>query len=211
MLIAIFAPLLTKLFGVELHQGNPVTELDQFNFPKYGPPDHGFTWKAPLGIAPNTADDLTAEWFYGARTSLFVATVSTVVATLIGVVVGLLAGFSRGWLDRVINFFIDVFLSLPFILVALAVAPILVGRFGQQPGKLVFWQFAVAADRAVAVRLDDPGPPRARRGPVAARARVRDGRPGDRGADAPHPVQGAAAQPDRADHRVDLARACRPS
>jgi peptide/nickel transport system permease protein len=141
VLIAVFAPLLTKLFGVELHGGNPVTDLDQFNFPAYGPPDHGFTWKAPLGIAPNTGDDLLAEWLYGARTSLFVATVSTVVATLIGVVVGLIAGFSRGWLDRIINFFIDVFLSLPFILVALALAPIIVGRFGQQPGKLVFWQF----------------------------------------------------------------------
>jgi len=141
VLIAVFAPLLTKLFGVELHEGNPVTDLDQFNFPAYGPPDHGFTWKAPLGIAPNTANDNLAEWFYGARTSLFVATVATVFSTLIGVVVGLLAGFSRGWLDRFINFIIDVFLSLPFILVALAVAPIIVIRFGQQPGRLVFWQF----------------------------------------------------------------------
>jgi peptide/nickel transport system permease protein len=37
---------------------------------------------------------------------------------------------------------IDVFLSLPFILVALAVAPIIVSRFGQDPDKLVVWQFA---------------------------------------------------------------------
>ena len=58
VLIAVFAPLLTKLFGVELNAGNPVTDLDQFNFPAYGPPDHGFTWKAPLGIEPNTGDDL---------------------------------------------------------------------------------------------------------------------------------------------------------
>ena len=122
VLIAVFAPAdLTKLFGVELHAGQPGhRQLDQFNFPLYGPPDHGFTWKAPLGIAPNTGDDNLAEWLYGARTSLIVATVATVVATLIGVVVGLLAGFSRGWLDRVITFVIDVFLSLPFILVALA-------------------------------------------------------------------------------------------
>ena len=141
VLIAVFAPWLTKLFGVELHAGNPVTDLDQFNFPAYGPPDHGFTWKAPLGIAPNTANDNLAEWFYGARTSLFVATVATVVSTLIGVVVGLIAGFSRGWVDRVVNFVIDVFLSLPFILVALAVAPIIVIRFGSQPGRLIFWQF----------------------------------------------------------------------
>jgi ABC-type dipeptide/oligopeptide/nickel transport system permease subunit len=141
VLIAVFAPLITKAFGVELHAGNPVEDLDQFNYPAYGPPDHGFTWKAPLGIAPNTGDDLLAEWLYGARTSLFVATVATVVSTVIGVVVGLLAGFSTGWLDRFINFMIDVFLSLPFILVALAVAPIIVSRFGQDPDKLVVWQF----------------------------------------------------------------------
>lgn len=141
VLVAVFAPLISKAFGVELHAGENVTQLDQFNFPAYGPPDHGFTWKAPLGIAPNTANDNLAEWLYGARTSLVVATVSTVVATLIGVVVGLMAGFSRGWLDRVINFFIDVFLSLPFILVALALAPIIVSRFGANADKLVFWQF----------------------------------------------------------------------
>ena len=68
VVIAALAPVLTKLFGVQLNAGNPVTDLDQFNFPAYGPPDHGFTWKAPLGIEPNTADDLLAEWFYGART-----------------------------------------------------------------------------------------------------------------------------------------------
>ena len=141
VLIAALAPLLTKLFGVQLNAGDPVTQLDPTNFPLYGPPDHGFTWKAPLGIAPNTADDNLAEWFYGARTSLTVATISTVASTVIGVVVGLVSGFSTGWLDRLINFFIDVFLSLPFILVALALAPIIVSRFSAQPQRLETYQF----------------------------------------------------------------------
>jgi ABC-type dipeptide/oligopeptide/nickel transport system permease subunit len=141
IILAVFAPLITKLFGVELQAGDPVRDLDSTNFPLFGPPDFGFTWKAPLGIAPNTGDDNLAQWLYGCRTSLFVATVSTIASTLIGVVVGLIAGFSRGWLDRIINFIVDVFLSLPFIMVALAVAPIIVGRFGQNPDKLVFWQF----------------------------------------------------------------------
>jgi ABC-type dipeptide/oligopeptide/nickel transport system permease subunit len=140
-LIAIFAPLLTKLFGVELDGGDPVTDTDAFNYPVIGPPDHGFTWKAPLGLAPNTGDDNLAEWFYGARTSLMVATVATVVATLLGVVIGLIAGFSRGWLDRVISYVIDCFLALPFILVALALAPIIVSRFGDQPDRLELVQF----------------------------------------------------------------------
>jgi peptide/nickel transport system permease protein len=140
VVIAVFAPLLTRLFGVEL-DGGTSEDTDQFSYPVIGPPDHGFTWDAPLGLAPRTGNDNLAEWFYGARTSLFVATVSTLVATMIGVAIGLVAGFSRGWLDKIINFFIDVFLSLPFLLVALALAPIIVSRFGERPEQLKFWQF----------------------------------------------------------------------
>ncbi len=141
ILIALFAPLLTQMFGVELDGGDPSDDLDQFNFPLIGPPDNGFTWEAPLGISPNEADDNLAQWLYGARTSLSIATVSTLAATLIGVVIGLLAGFSTGVLDKVVNFVIDVFLSLPFLLVALALAPIIVSRFGNSPEQLKFWQF----------------------------------------------------------------------
>ncbi|QNN52522.1 ABC transporter permease [Nocardioides mesophilus] len=140
-LIAIFAPLLTKMFGVEVDAGSPSKDLDQFNFPLIGPPDHGFTWEAPLGLAPNSGDDNLAEWFYGARTSLIVATVSTLAATFIGVAIGLVAGFSRGWVDKVVNFLIDVFLSLPFLIVALAISPIIVTRFGNKPQQLENWQF----------------------------------------------------------------------
>ena len=71
-------------------------------------------------------------------------------ATLIGVVSGLLAGFSRGWLDRFINFFIDVFLSLPFILVALALAPIIVSRFGQTARPARVLAVRLSADGALA-------------------------------------------------------------
>ena len=46
------------------------SDTDIFNFPVIGPPDHPFTWEAPLGLAPNTGDDNLAEWLYGARTSL---------------------------------------------------------------------------------------------------------------------------------------------
>ncbi len=139
-LIAILAPLLTRLFGVEVRTGDPSTDTDIFNFPVIGPPDHGFTWKAPLGLAPNTGDDNLAEWIYGARTSLMVATISTLVSTAIGISIGLVAGFSRGWLDRVISFIIDTFLSLPFLLMALALAPIITLRFANQPQALKYAQ-----------------------------------------------------------------------
>lgn len=141
VLIAILAPVLTHLFGVHLRDGDPSHDLDQFNYPVIGPPEHGFTWKAPLGIEPNTGNDLLAEWLYGARTSLEVATTTTVIATLLGVTIGLIAGFSRGWVDRVITFLTDFFLSLPFIMVALAVAPIVVQRYAQNASRLDKAQF----------------------------------------------------------------------
>ena len=140
ILIALFAPLLTQLFGVEVRAGDPSSDTDAFNFPVIGPPDNPFTWEAPLGLAPDTGDDNLAEWFYGARTSLMIASIATVVATIIGITVGLLAGFSRGWLDRFISFIIDVFLSLPFLVMALAVAPIIVIRFNEQPDVLKYAQ-----------------------------------------------------------------------
>ena len=40
-----------------------------------------------------------------------------------------MAGFSRGWADRVISFFTDLFLSFPYLLGMLALAPIVVSRF----------------------------------------------------------------------------------
>jgi len=140
VLIAIFAPLIARLFGVEVRQGDPSTDTDIFNFPVIGPPDHPFTWDAPLGLAPNTGDDNLAEWLYGARTSLMVATISTVIATIIGITIGLIAGFSRGWLDRIISFVIDVFLSLPFLLLMLSLAPIITVRFAEQPQTLKWAQ-----------------------------------------------------------------------
>ncbi|NYI77764.1 ABC transporter permease [Nocardioides panzhihuensis] len=136
ILIGIFAPLLCKLFGVEVRAGDPVTDTDSFNYPVIGPPNYGFTWEAPLGLEPNSGNDLLAEWFYGARTSLMVATIATVVSTVAGVVLGLIAGYSRGWGDRVVTFVTDLFLTLPFLLVAIAVSPMLVERWRENPAML---------------------------------------------------------------------------
>jgi ABC-type dipeptide/oligopeptide/nickel transport system permease subunit len=143
ILVAVFAPLISKAFGVE--EGiveNPSDVLDPTtSYGLEGPPFHGFTWDHPLGIAPSTGKDLLAEWLYGARTSLEVAFITAIAATVLGIVIGLLAGFSRGWLDRIISFVIDLFLSFPFILGALSLAPILINRWGQDAEKLDQAQF----------------------------------------------------------------------
>ena len=117
-----------------------VTATDYTGLPVVGPPLGDFTWDHPLGIAPGTAYDNLARLLLGLRTSLLIATVATIISTVVGVVIGLVAGFSRGWLDRIISFIIDVFLSFPFLLGALTVAPILVDRFGSNADTLAYAQ-----------------------------------------------------------------------
>ncbi|TIC85498.1 ABC transporter permease [Nocardioides sp. GY 10127] len=131
VLLAIFEGLLQKAFGVTAETQFPTQFLNLNGVPKaeFGPPYGTFVWSHPFGIAPTTAVDNLAYWLEGARNSLEIATLSTIVATVLGIVVGLLAGFMGGIVDRVLSFFTDFFLTLPFLLVALTIAPIVNERF----------------------------------------------------------------------------------
>jgi peptide/nickel transport system permease protein len=137
VLAAVLAPVISKIMHIyptaESLPYQPYNML-QFNgsqLPKKGPPDHGFWAAHPLGLAPATAVDNLSRLLYGLRTDLLIATTATVLSISIGVVLGLFAGFSRGWLDRIIMFVTDLFLSFPFLLGALAMAPIIVLHFGK--------------------------------------------------------------------------------
>jgi ABC-type dipeptide/oligopeptide/nickel transport system permease subunit len=135
VLLGIFAPVICNILNIYPTASTlPYQPYDLLDFsgsqlPVKGPPDHGFWPAHPLGIAPQTAVDNLAHLLYGLRTSLLVATIATVASIIVGVVLGLVAGFSHGWLDRIIMFVTDLFLSFPFILGALAMAPILVQHF----------------------------------------------------------------------------------
>ena len=134
VLVAIFAPVICNALNIYPTTATiPYQPFDVLNFktslPKNGPPNHGYWGAHPLGLAPNTGVDNLARLLYGLRTSLLVATIATVASVILGVVLGLVAGFSRGWIDRIIMFVTDLFLSFPFILGALAMAPIIVSHF----------------------------------------------------------------------------------
>src|SRR3954451_296990 len=140
VLAAIFAPLITKALNIYPTAATIPYSPDKVlvfgtGLPKNGPPNHGFWSAHPVGLAPGTAVDNLARLLYGLRTSLLVATIATVASIVLGVSLGLVAGFSRGWLDRIIMFVTDLFLSFPFILGALAMAPIIVSHF-QNAAKL---------------------------------------------------------------------------
>lgn len=69
--------------------------------------------------------DILARVVYGARTSLITAGGAVAIAAFIGVPIGLVAGFFGGWRDTVLMRFVDVLLSLPGILFAMALIAVL--------------------------------------------------------------------------------------
>jgi ABC-type dipeptide/oligopeptide/nickel transport system permease subunit len=133
-IVALFAGTLCRLFGVSPETVLASTRVDlTTTMPLTGPPWHGFDPAHPFGIAPGTGDDNLAIWIYGARTSLELATVAAVLTTILGVGLGLVAGFAGGMVDAAISFVTDLFLTIPFLLAALSISPILADRFGDRP------------------------------------------------------------------------------
>jgi peptide/nickel transport system permease protein len=57
--------------------------------------------------------DLLARMLYGGRISLAVGLAAMLMAITVGVLIGALAGISRGWVDTVLMWITDLFLSLP--------------------------------------------------------------------------------------------------
>jgi peptide/nickel transport system permease protein len=130
-LVAIFADVICDIFGVSTDTVSPSQYLDVLGggMPLEGPPNNGFDPEHPFVSAPKTADDNLAYRVSGCRTSLTIAAVATVIASTIGVVIGLVAGFMGGVVDKLLSFVIDAFLTVPFLLAALTIAPILNDRF----------------------------------------------------------------------------------
>ncbi|GIO07692.1 nickel ABC transporter permease [Brevibacillus reuszeri] len=64
--------------------------------------------------------DLFTRILYGARVSLEVGIVSVSLALVIGVTLGLISGYYGGWIDTVIMRFVDIVLSFPVLLLAIA-------------------------------------------------------------------------------------------
>lgn len=65
--------------------------------------------------------DIFSRILWGSRLSLLVAVSAVAIGFLIGVPLGLIAGYVGGWLDDVLMRIADIQLSLPFILLVIAV------------------------------------------------------------------------------------------
>jgi peptide/nickel transport system permease protein len=84
----------------------PINEID------FGSKLEGPTWAHPFGT-DDLGQDVLARLLYGGRISLAVGFAAMLVAITVGVLVGALARMSSGYVDAILMWLADLFLSLP--------------------------------------------------------------------------------------------------
>ncbi len=113
VLMAVFAPWIA-----------PHDPLDQVLDRKLIPPiwsdGSKATWTYPLGT-DHFGRDYLSRLIWGARISLVIGLSAMLISGIIGTVLGVLAGYFGGRVDMVANFLITTRLSMPVVLVAIAV------------------------------------------------------------------------------------------
>jgi len=114
ILVAIFAPLVVEVLGLQGPSVNNSNALDAFGSPT-GPSS------AHLFGVDQLGRDVFSRVIYGSRVSLEVGIFGTAIAAAIGTVLGLLAGFYRGWVDTLISRLVDVFLAFPVLVLGLGI------------------------------------------------------------------------------------------
>lgn len=105
IMAAIFAPLLT-----------PYTfdGMDLLN--RLAPPS-----KQHLLGTDEAGRDVLTRLLYGARISLLVGIVPTIISMLVGAVLGIIAGYNGGWVDTVIMRLADIMLAFPSMFLAMVI------------------------------------------------------------------------------------------
>jgi peptide/nickel transport system permease protein len=89
----------------------------------------GGNWDPPSSAAwlgtDNLGRDLLSRLIWGARVTLFIATVATLLVFLIGGLTGFLAGVCGGWVDLVFSQIDDLLMAVPTLIFALVVLSVM--------------------------------------------------------------------------------------
>lgn len=88
--------------------------------------------------ADNLGRDVLSRLIYGARISLKVTAYALTTGIIVGSLLGVAAGYFGGWTDEILMRLVDVWLALPFILIALVIAQQFLTSGGAAEGVVIF-------------------------------------------------------------------------
>lgn len=135
-LVAIFAPLIARLVGHGLGDQYPFTALNGYGLPVG--PNRSF-----LFGADDLGRDVLVRVAYGARVSLIAGVVASGLAVIVGGIVGMVAGYFGTAVDTALSRFMDVILSFPLLLFAIALVSIVGPSLGVTILVIAFFSWAV--------------------------------------------------------------------
>lgn len=128
--VAVAAPLLAPQNPVATDVGTAGTYRQAAWIQDDNPKRTG-VWDYPLGT-DSVGRDVLSRLIYGARVSLLVALIPTVIILMMGIPIGLISGYAGGWVDGVLMRITDVVYAFPsflfFIVMQVALGET---RFGQ--------------------------------------------------------------------------------
>ncbi|HVK23323.1 MAG TPA: ABC transporter permease [Actinokineospora sp.] len=78
-----------------------------------------------FGVEPGNGRDIFSRVVEGAKISLLIAFVATILSVVIGTVMGIVAGYFGGWVDTLISRLMDIFLAFPLLLFAIALVGVI--------------------------------------------------------------------------------------
>jgi len=135
VLMAICAPLVAAAVGHGPNTQYRTTGLSPEGIPVG--PNHTFL----LGT-DELGRDVLVRIFYGARISLLAGVVASLLAVATGVVVGLIAGYFGRAVDTLLSRFMDVVLSLPYLVFAIALIAVVGPGLPVSIAVIAFFSFA---------------------------------------------------------------------
>jgi len=119
VLLAIFGPFFVQ--NPDTYHGNLIDPTFSRPIGPWG----GISLAHPLGVEPITGRDMLARIVIGARYSLLIGFLATLLAVAVGVLMGIIAGYFGGWADSLIARAMDVFLAFPLLVFAIALIGVL--------------------------------------------------------------------------------------
>jgi ABC-type dipeptide/oligopeptide/nickel transport system permease subunit len=134
IVIAICAPLIENATGHSPIEQYRTTGLSEMGLPVA--PNDEFT----LGT-DHLGRDVIVRLAYGARVSLLVGVLASLAAAFIGLTIGMIAGYVGGATDMVLSRLMDLVMSVPFLLCALALVSVFGPSLGLSVGVIVFFSW----------------------------------------------------------------------